>query len=111
MSSIPWRPDEYDCHIRVGDWIANPTPNSSNPLDKVYLVLELTRNKAIVIEFKKTTTNGHIQSTSLQAITITTADYRSIIVLSQEKPGATLKVAREPSAQSKNPLLYWIFDT
>jgi hypothetical protein len=97
MSSIPWRPDEYDCHIRVGDWIANPTPNSSNPLDKV--------------EFKKTTTNGHIQSTSLQAITITTADYRSIIVLSQEKPGATLKVAREPSAQSKNPLLYWIFDT
>jgi hypothetical protein len=59
-SNIPWRPDEYDCHFRVGDWIANPTPNAGNPLDWVYLVFELTRDKAIVIEFKKTMTNGRI---------------------------------------------------
>jgi hypothetical protein len=32
-SNIPWRFDEHGCHIRVGDWIANPTPNSGNPLD------------------------------------------------------------------------------
>jgi len=31
-------------------------------------------------------------------------------MLSQERPGATLKVAREPLAQGKVPLLYWIFD-
>jgi hypothetical protein len=31
-------------------------------------------------------------------------------VLSQERPGATLKVARELLAQGKAPLLYWIFD-
>jgi hypothetical protein len=37
-------------------------------------------------------------------------DYRSIRVLSQEKPGATLKVAREPPAPGKSPPLYWIFD-
>jgi hypothetical protein len=64
-SSIPWRPNEHDCHIWVGDWIANPTPNSGNPLDWVYLVLELTRDKATVIEFKNTLINVRIQPTSL----------------------------------------------
>jgi hypothetical protein len=64
-SNIIWRPDEYDCHIRARDWIANPTPNSGNLLDWVYLVLELTRDKALVIELKKTTPNGRIQATAL----------------------------------------------
>jgi hypothetical protein len=32
-------------------------------------------------------------------------------MLSQEKPGATFRVAREPPAPGKNPLLYWIFET
>jgi hypothetical protein len=31
-------------------------------------------------------------------------------MLSQERPGTTLKVAREPLAQGKAPLLYWIFN-
>jgi hypothetical protein len=37
-------------------------------------------------------------------------DYRSVRILSQEKPGATLKVAREPPVPCKNSPLYWIFD-
>jgi hypothetical protein len=35
-ASIPWRPDEHDFHIKIGDWIANPTPDTGNPLDWVY---------------------------------------------------------------------------
>jgi hypothetical protein len=64
-ANIPWCPDEHDSHIRAGDWIGNPTPNSGNPLDWVYLVLELTHDKASVIEFKKITPNGNIQATAL----------------------------------------------
>jgi len=64
-----------------------------------------------VIEFKKTTLDGRIKATAQQAITISTGNYRTVRVLSQEKPGATLKVARDPPAPSKKPPLYWIFET
>jgi hypothetical protein len=77
----------------------------------VYLVLELTRDKVSVLEFKKSTLNSRIQVTTHQALTISTVDYRTIRVLSQEKPGATLKVARDLPTPSKNPPLYWIFET
>ncbi len=111
MASIPWRPDEYDYHIQVGDWIGNPSPGTGNPLDWVYLVLELTRDKANVIEFKNTSHNGRIQASALKAFTISTANYRAIRVLSQEKPDATLKVARDPPTPGKKAPLYWIFET
>jgi hypothetical protein len=63
-ASIPWCPDEYDCHIQVGDWIGNPSLGTGNPLDWVYLVLELTQDKANVIEFKKTTHNDRLQASA-----------------------------------------------
>jgi hypothetical protein len=110
-ASIPWRPDEYDNHIQVGDWIGNPTPGMGNPLDWVYLVLELTRDKASAFEFKKTTLNGRIQAITQQALMISTVGYCAIKVLSQEKPGAIFKVARDPPTPGKNPPLYWIFET
>jgi len=81
-ASIPWRPDEYDYHIQVGDWIGKPSPSTGNPFDWVYLVLELTRGKTNVIEFKKTSHNGRIQTSALQALTISTANYQAIIVFS-----------------------------
>jgi hypothetical protein len=46
-----------------------------------------------------------------QALTISTRNYCTIRVLSQEKPNATLKVARDPLAPSKKAPLYWIFET
>jgi hypothetical protein len=110
-ASIPWRPNEYDSHIQVGDWISSPTPGTGNPLDLVYLVLEHTRDKANVIEFKKITLNGRIQATTQQALTISTANFRTVRVLSQEKPGATFKVARDTPAPGKKPPMYRIFET
>jgi hypothetical protein len=81
-ANIPWCPDEYDSHIHVGDSIGSPTPSSGNPLDWVYLVVEYTQYKSNVIEFKKITPNGHIQATTHQALTISTANYRPVRVLS-----------------------------
>jgi hypothetical protein len=111
MANIPWRPDEYDSHIRVGDWIGSPTPDTGNPLDWVYLVLKHTRDKANVIEFKRIALDGRIQITTQQALPISTANYRTVKVLSQEKLGTTLKVAKDPSAPGKKTPLYWIFET
>jgi hypothetical protein len=48
---------------------------------------------------------------ALQALTISTVNYRPIRVLSQEKPGATLKVTRDPPTPGKKAPLYWIFET
>jgi hypothetical protein len=48
----------------------------------VYLVLELTRNKASVIEFNKTTPNGYIQAIAHQALMISTVNYRLVKVFS-----------------------------
>jgi len=105
-TSIQWRPDEYDSHIQVGDWIGNLTPSIGNPLDWVYHVLAHTHGKAEALEFQKLMLDGRIQATSQQVHTIPTANYRTVRVLHQEKPGATLKVARDPPTPGKKPLLY-----
>jgi hypothetical protein len=109
-TSIPWRPDEYERLFRVGDWIANPTPRAGSPLDWVYLVLEPADESALVLEFKKITPGGRIQATTNQTIKIPMVNRCQVKVLSQERPGTTLKVARKPPTQGKALLLYWIFD-
>jgi len=58
-----------------------------------------------VIEFKKITINDYIQAMTQQALTISMANYRTVRILSQKKPGATLKVARDPPAPGKKPAL------
>jgi hypothetical protein len=63
-----------------------------------------------MLEFQKITPGGRIQATTNQAIKISTVNHHPVKVLSQERLGATLKVAREPPAPSKAPLLYWIFN-
>ncbi len=109
-TSIPWRPDEHEDLIRAGDWFANSSPRASNPLEWVYLVLEPTDDTASVLEFQRITHEGRVQATTNQATRILTTKLRPVRVFSQERPGATLKIAREPPAQGKAPLLYWIFD-
>ncbi|CAM6062201.1 unnamed protein product [Sphagnum tenellum] len=109
-TSIPWRPDEHEGLIRVGDWLANTSPRASNPLEWVYLVLEPIGEAAAVLEFQRITHEGRIKVTTNQATRILTTKLRPVRVLSQERPEATLNITREPPAQGKAPLLYWIFD-
>jgi len=109
-TSIPWRLSEHEGLIRAGDWLANSSPRASNPLEWVYLVLEQTGDIASVLEFQRITHEGRIQATTNQATRILTTKLLPVRVLSQERLEATLKIAREPPAQGKAPLLYWIFD-
>ncbi len=110
-ASIPWRPDVSINYAQAGNWISNLAPSTGAPLDWVYHVLESTPSKASVIEFKKTSTSGHIQATSHQALTLSTINYHPVGVFSQERPRTTLKVAREPLPLGKKPPLYWVFET
>jgi hypothetical protein len=110
-ASIPWSPDEFDFHIKVGDWIANPIPDTGNPLDWVYQVLALTRGKAEVLEFQRFALDGRIQATSQHIHMIHTAKYRTVRVLHQEKPGATLRVSKDLPAPSAKTLVFWVFET
>jgi hypothetical protein len=109
--SIPWHPDKITNLIQVGDWISMPNPNPHTPPDWVYYVLELSRDIARAIEFKKIMPNGRIQATTHQALTLSTKGYHPIRILSKEKSEATLKVARDTPIPDKNPLTYWIFET
>jgi hypothetical protein len=62
-------------------------------------------------EFKKIAPNGRIQATTHHVFTLSMANYRMVRVLSQERSGTTLKVAKDPPAPGKKPSLYSILKT
>jgi hypothetical protein len=89
----------------------SPTPISGNLLDRVYHVLESALGQALVMEFKKIAPNGRLQSMTQKSLTVSTAKLRPVRVLSQERLGTTLKVARDLVVPSKQPPLCWVFET
>ncbi len=74
-------------------------------------MLALTRGKAEVLEFQRSAPDGRIQVTSQQVHTIHTTNYRTVRVLHQEKPSATLKVSKDLPALGKKTLTSWTFET
>ncbi len=110
-ASIPWQPEDLNSIIQTGDWISKPDPNMSTAPSWIYHVLEPHRNTAVMIEFKRATQSGIIRATTNKEITISTKGYHQVRVLSQDKHGATLKVARDAPIPGKRPLIYWIFET
>jgi hypothetical protein len=109
-ANIPWHPYELINRIQAGDWIGKPDPSSSTFPDWVYYVLKPLQDIARAIEFKRITPNGFIQATTHSVFTLATKGYRPVRILSQEKHGSTLKVARDASTPGKNLLTYWIFE-
>jgi hypothetical protein len=110
-ANIPWRPDELNNRIQAGDWISKPDPSLCTSPDWIYYVLEPHRGTAKAIEFKKITSSGLIQATTHMVITLSTKGYRPVRILSQDKHGSTLKVARDTPTPGKSLLIYWIFET
>jgi hypothetical protein len=94
-ANIPWNPEELNNRVQAGDWISKPDPSMRNSPDWIYYVLESYRGTAKVIEFKKITSSGIIKATTHAAITLSTKGYRPVRILSQDKHGSTLKVARD----------------
>jgi hypothetical protein len=61
------------------------------------------------IEFQRVTPTGLIRATNSQVITLSPEGYHPIKILSQERHGAPIKIAREFQSLTKPPLL-WIFE-
>jgi len=63
--------------------------------------MDATPGQARAIEFKRMTSNGRIQASTNQIISIATGDLRPVRVLSQESAEATFKIAKELRTASK----------
>jgi hypothetical protein len=110
-TSIPWRPNELNNRIQIGDWINKPDPSLCTSPDWIYYMLEPHRSTAKAIEFKKITPSGLIQATTHTVIMLSTKGYQPVRILSQDQHGSTLKVARDAPTPGKSLLIYWIFET
>jgi hypothetical protein len=76
----------------------------------VYHVTGVTPNTLQVVEFQRVTLTSLIRVANSHVITISPEGYHPIKVLSQERHGDPLKVAREFPSLTKPPLL-WIFES
>jgi hypothetical protein len=82
IASIPWRLDECTRHPQPREWISIPNPNPASFLEWVSLVLQLGRDTADVIEYKRSAPGDRIQATTNQVIPLSTTNYRQVRVLS-----------------------------
>jgi hypothetical protein len=111
IASIPWLLTESTSPLRNGDWISDLAPSDGAPLEWIYFILGATPGQARTIEFKRMVSNGRIQASTNQIISIATGDLRPVRILSQESPGATFKVAKELKTASKKTPTFWIFES
>ncbi len=76
----------------------------------MYHVTRVTPNTVQAIEFQRVAPTGLIRAANSQVITLSLEGYHPIKVLSQERHGAPLKVAKELPSLTKPPIL-WIFES
>jgi hypothetical protein len=106
IASIPWPLSEDPNPLKNGDWISNPPPSTSPPLEWIYYIIDATPSQTRVIEFKRMTLEGRIQAPTNQIISIATSSYLPVRILFQKNAKASLRVAKE----LKTPI-FWIFET
>ncbi len=107
--SIPWNLATYTNRFKAGDWISKRVSGNNIALAWVYHVIGVTPNTVQAVEFQRVTPISLIKvANSSQVITFSPKGYHPIKVLSQERHGAPLRVAKELPSLTKPPLL-WIF--
>jgi hypothetical protein len=110
IASIPWNPATYTNYSQARDWINKRISGNNTTLAWEYHVIGVTPNTVQAVEFQKVTPIGFIKVANSQVITFSPEGYHPIRVLSQERHGALLRVARELPSFTKPPLL-WIFES
>ncbi len=73
-------------------------------------VTAVTPNTVQAVEFQRVTPTSFIRVANSHVITLSIEGYHPIRVLSQERHGAPLRVARELPSLTKPPL-FWIFES
>jgi hypothetical protein len=110
IASMPRNPATYTNYFQVRDWIRKIVFKNNTVLAWVYHVTGVTPNTVQAIEFQKVTPTSLIKTTKSQVINLSLESYHPIRVLSQERHGAPLRIAREFPSFTKPPLL-WIFES
>jgi hypothetical protein len=67
-------------------------------------------DKVLALEFRRTSASGQLQAMSHQIHSLLHHNLSSVRVLSQERHGASLKVARDPPFVNQKNTTFWIFE-
>jgi hypothetical protein len=110
IANIPWNLATYTNRFQAGDWISKRIFENNTALAWVYHVTRVTPNMVQAVEFQRVTPIGLIRAANSQVITLSPKGYHPIRVFSQERHGASFRVAKELPSLTKPPLL-WIFES
>jgi hypothetical protein len=108
ISSIPWDPATSNNTPSACEWISKKEARQTGPPQWIYQVVETAQSTANVLEFRKISRTGRIQTTGTRPSTIPLEGYEPVRILAQEKYGATFRLAKDLPILGKKPLLYWI---
>jgi hypothetical protein len=64
----------------------------------------------LALEFRRTSANGHLRATNYQIHSLLHHNLSLVRVLSQERHGASFKVARDPPSVNQKNTTFWIFE-
>jgi hypothetical protein len=67
-------------------------------------------DKVLALEFRRTSANGQLRATNYQIHSLLHHNLSLVRVLSQERHGASLKVARDPPSVNQKNTTFWIFE-
>jgi len=96
LESIPRRLDSFSSWAQPGDWVSNSAPRLGELLEWVYYVMDSLPDKVLALEFRRTFASGQFRATNYQIHSLLHHNLSSVRILSQERHGASLKVARDP---------------
>ncbi len=111
LESIPRRPDSFSSWTQPGDWVSNSTLESGELLEWVYYVMDSLPDKVLALEFRRTFASSQLRATSYQIHSLLHHNLSLVRVLSQERHGASLKVARDPPFVNQKNITFWIFES
>ncbi len=111
LENIPRRPNSFSPRAQPGDWVSNSAPRSGELLEWVYYVMDSLPDKVLALEFRRASANDQLRATSYQVHSLPHTNFSSVRVLSQERHGASLKVARDPPSANQRSTTFWIFET
>jgi len=95
IDSIPWDPATASNKSVVGDWVNKKESDRSTPPEWVYQITDTTHATASAKEFKRSSSAGRIQATSLHDVIIPLEGYKLVRVLIQEDHSATFRLAKD----------------
>jgi hypothetical protein len=111
VANIPWDPATSNNKPLVGAWVSKKEADQTAPPEWVYQITDTNLTIASAEEFRRSSSAGRVQTTSLHCTTIPFEGYEPVRVLAQDGHGTTLRLAKDLLPPGKKPPIYWIFES